>query len=225
MSRGLKNNKANDTTYVTMSRGEFVKRVKEETKASRSRKLEKGVNQGSVVHEEFFNEFTGQLIGIKVEHHPDFGSSWAFKFDVTVAEPEFLILKLPYSSGYSNNVLTRLPNINNFANDLTLKGYKFKPADKEKEIMGISMIEYIGDSPAKVTPFYTRETPNGIPEMKQIKVKGKDVWDDSERLEFLQKMVDRMIVPNLVEQPKAGTEAQVEELPEGVELDENGLPF
>ena len=197
--RGLKNNVASNTTYLAMSNGEFVKRVKEETPASKSRQLTKGENAGSTVHEEHFTEFTGQLISLRVETHEKFGKSWAFKFDVTVDEPEFLILKLPYSSGYSNNLLTRLPNFQDFANDLTLTGYNFKPADKPKNVMGISVKEWRGETAEKIIPFYTKETPNGIPQMKEIVVSGNKVWDDTDRMIFLETMVNETIVPKLYE--------------------------
>ena len=220
--RGLKKEEGSNVKYLAMSNGQFVKRVKGPTPASKPRKLEKGPNEGNTIHEEHFGEFTGQLISIKVEKHEKFGASWAFKFDVTIEEPEFLILKLPYSSGYSNNILVRLPNIIDFKNDVTLRGYKFKPADKDKDIMGISISEWAGDAAVKVLPFYTKEEPNGIPEMKKVKVKGVEVWDDSDRLEFLEEMVNTMIVPKI----GGAAMASGEEIA-AAEFDENGdpLPF
>lgn len=232
--RGLKNNEQSNTKYLAMSNGNFVKRVKEPTPASKPRKLTKGVNKGKEVHEEHFTEFTGQLISITAEHHEQFGASWAFKFDVTVDEEEFLILKLPYSSGYSNNILTRLPNIKSFDNDLTMSGYCFRPADKDKDVMGISMKEWRGETAEKIIPLYTKDTPNGIPEMKQVVVSGKKVWDDTERMEFLESMVNELIIPKLggtpIAQPaepqnEASTVAKLDT--SDAELDEDGelLPF
>jgi hypothetical protein len=49
----------------------------------------------------------------------------------------------------------------------------------------------------KVQPAYTRETPNGFPELKQIKVKGKNTWDDSEQLEFLEKLINSTNWPGM----------------------------
>ena len=44
---------------------------------------------------------------------------------------------------------------------------------------------------------YTRDNPNGMPDMEQVTVNGSPVWDDSKRLVFLQEMVDTKIIPEL----------------------------
>ena len=33
--------------------------------------------------------------------------------------------------------------------------------------------------------YYTRDNPNGLPQLKKIKIKGKEAWDDTEVMEFL----------------------------------------
>ena len=48
---------------------------------------------------------------------------------------------------------------------------------------------------------YTKETPNGIPELKKVKIKGKEQWDSSDILEFLENMVNTTILPKLKAQP------------------------
>ena len=69
-----------------------------------------------------------------------------------------------------------------------------------------------------------------ITQMKQIKVKGKDVWDDSDRLEFLESMVNEQIIPNLPAVTITPT-APIETAPaaasdvEEMELDDNGEPL
>jgi hypothetical protein len=44
---------------------------------------------------------------------------------------------------------------------------------------------------------YTKDEPNGLPQMKQIKVKGVMQWDDTEMMEFLENMVNTTILPKL----------------------------
>ena len=39
--------------------------------------------------------------------------------------------------------------------------------------------------------------PGELPDLKKIKVKGKDTWDDSERLEFLEEYVKNTILPKI----------------------------
>ena len=45
--------------------------------------------------------------------------------------------------------------------------------------------------------FFTKNNPNGLPPLQKIKIKGKETWDDSEAMEFLEKMVTGHIVPTL----------------------------
>ena len=197
--RGVSEGSSSNTIYLTMSRGSFVKRVKEPTEKSIERALEKGENAGKIVHEEHFSEFVGFLEEINVEDSDKFGKSWAFKFDISQEEetPEKAILKLPYSSGYANNILTRLPNID-YTDDIKLSGYKFKPADSDKERIGISVAQWDKtDKLNKVFPAYTKDNPNGCPPMVQLTVKGQKVWDDTEKLEFLLNMVETTIKPQL----------------------------
>jgi hypothetical protein len=40
----------------------------------------------------------------------------------------------------------------------------------------------------KIAPYYTKEDPNGLPQMQKIKVKGKEQWDDSDMMAFLENM-------------------------------------
>ena len=51
------------------------------------------------------------------------------------------------------------------------------------------------DKPLK--HFYTKDNQNGLPKMKQLKVKGVMTWDDTEMMEFLEKMVFTEVVPKL----------------------------
>jgi hypothetical protein len=52
--------------------------------------------------------------------------------------------------------------------------------DATKKVTGITC--YQG---AKIAPFYTKEDPKGLPEMVQVKVKGKVTWDDTDMMDFL----------------------------------------
>ena len=44
---------------------------------------------------------------------------------------------------------------------------------------------------------YTKDAPNGLPQMTQVMVKGTQVWDDTDQMIFLEEMVKKDIVPKL----------------------------
>ena len=58
--------------------------------------------------------------------------------------------------------------------------------DATKKVTGITMYQNDGNGFVKIAPAFTKDKPNGLPEMKQIKVKGKVTWDDSDMCEFLE---------------------------------------
>ena len=112
------------------------------------------------------------------------------------------ILQMPYSSGYSSAFLKALPNVNvkevvSLVPNLTVEG------DKKKTTL------FISQNGVPIKWAYTRDNPNGIPNMKQIKVKGKMAWDDSEMMEFLENMVNNEILPKI----NGNDEVEFDEIP------------
>jgi len=48
---------------------------------------------------------------------------------------------------------------------------------------------FVNQGGAALKWYYTKDNRNGLPELKKLKVKGKETWDDSDMMEFLEKMV------------------------------------
>lgn len=187
MSRGIQENDGRQFTYIGTSKKKFVQRVLETHPNAESRVLgDKSPKKGQTVWEHRFDSFAGQLIDVRVEVHKEYGKQWNFEVDVTEDEsdPEYFLLKMPYSSGYAKSILCRLPNLN-FDEDVQFKWYDFLDQEKNKQISGISLKQ----SGKVVKSRFTREEKNGMPEMVKIMVKGEEQWDDSEKLVFLDKMV------------------------------------
>ena len=122
-----------------------------------------------------------------------------------------------------------LPNI-----DLT-KEMKVSPSVKEVDGKNKSSL-FINQDGKALKHAFTRETPNGMPDMEQVTVNGSQVWDDTKRLVFLQNMVDTTILPKLIEikgqsivTPETpvvgsgGLETEAEKKDAGIPLDE--VPF
>ena len=219
MARGLGQREANKKIYVGFSKGVFVKRVEEATNNTITRTLTMGPNVGKEVHEVHFTTITGQLIDIKKDSHDTYGDSWEFYFDTTVNEesPEKIILKIGYDNGHAKGFIKKMLNID-FKKDLLLKTFdNYTPEGSEKVLSGFS-VRHDGEKDT-IKPAYTRDEPNGMPEMKVVKVKGKDVYDDHEQMVFLEKMVNEQIKPKL-----SGYVEPEEAVNEGTEQSED-LPF
>lgn len=196
--------------YLTISNGQICRRVSKPTATSKER-----VNKnGQTVHEEYYKGWKGRLTGIAVRDHKDYGKHW----NVTITDEDGdAILQMNYSSGYSAAFLKILPNIDltsevNIVPDMRMEG------DKKKTTL------FITQHGKPVKWYYTKDNPNGLPQLASIKVKGKMTYDDSDIMEFLEKMVNETIVPKLSKQAVASNAA----VPAGIEEDKDEteeLPF
>jgi len=169
---------SSNTIYLSVADGNLVRSYKE-ANANTTQRVTK---TGKLVHEERFKDLTALLVGAETKEN-DFGKQWCLKFQ---DGEETYIVNMPYSSRYAASFLKALPNI-----DLA-KNVKFMPwsmndkNDATKKVTGITMYQNDGNGMVKVAPAFTKDKPNGLPEMKQIKVKGKVTWDDSDMCEFLE---------------------------------------
>ncbi len=189
--------------FITILAGKFCQRVPEGTPGAIKR-----VNKmGKTVYEKFYDNFTGKLIDIKTQDG-EYGKSWIFSFK---DKEEIYNLQLSYSNSFATAFLKMLPNA-----DLS-KEMKVSPSTKEVDGKNKSSL-FINQDGVALKHAYTREKPNGMPDMEQVTVKGQVVWDDTKRIAFLHNMVSKTIMPKLKalngEQPVAAattaTAAQAE---------------
>jgi len=182
---GLTNESQSGGNWLSIIKGEISKKVPQGTEGAKERTNK----NGEVVYEMKYNALEGTLKRIGV-FEGEYGDQWIFVIDDGTEEYN---LALPYSSGTANGFLYRLPNINL---EIPLKIKTFYIEGKDDGIWR----QYLGVyQNGKVESAYTKEEPNGLPPMVKVKRKGKEEWDDSDRLEFLQKLVDDEINPRLAD--------------------------
>ncbi len=168
--------------FITILGGKFCQRVPEGTAGAVTR-----VNKmNKTVHEKFYDSFTGKLVGIKTQDG-EYGKSWIFSF---VDGGEMYNLQLSYSNSFATAFLKMLPNC-----DLS-QPMKVSPSVKQVDGKDKSSL-FINQNGVAIKHAYTRENPNGMPDMEQVTVKGQQVWDDTKRIEFLYNMVATTIIPKL----------------------------
>lgn len=180
--------------FITILGGKFCQRVPAGTPGATER-----VNKvGKTVHEKFYDSFTGKLVGIKTQDG-EYGKSWVFSFK---DGGEIYNLQLSYSNSFATAFLKMLPNV-----DLS-KEMKVSPSTKIGDDGKNKSSLFINQDGVALKHAYTRENPNGMPDMEQITVKGTQVWDDTKRLEFLANMVQTTITPKLEGVPESAVPAQ-----------------
>ncbi len=168
---------------------------------------------GKVVHEKYYDYLEGNLVGISTKEN-DYGKFWVVVLEDADGRYQ---LEINYSSGFAQGFLKALPNV-----DLQKK-IKLIPSvktegDKKKTTL------FINQGGHAVKWYYKKDDRNGLPDLKQIKVKGKVTWDDSDIMEFLEEMVNNDIVPQLGKNVKAEEVPAELQTAEAAELN-NDLPF
>ncbi len=168
--------------FITILGGRFCQRVIKDTPGAVRR-----INKvGKEVWEKFYTSFTGKLVGIKTQDG-EYGKSWIFSFK---DKEDVYHLQLSYSNSFATAFLKMLPNV-----DLT-KEMKVSPSTKEVDGKNKSSL-FINQDGKPIKHAYTKDNPNGMPNMEQVTVKGQLVWDDTKRIAFLYDMVAKDIIPQL----------------------------
>jgi hypothetical protein len=167
---GLGNNSKG--TFISIIGGKFTQRVKEGTPGAVSR-----INKNNeTVFEMQYDSFNGKLKDIKVVDS-SYGKQWNFTL---VAGGKDYILTLPYSNGYSKAFLKILPNVN------LSEPFKISPSSKEVDGKTQNTV-FVNQNNQVVKHYFNKATPNGLPQMVEITVKGQKVWDDTDQMAFLEK--------------------------------------
>lgn len=188
------------TIFLSVSNGKLVRQFKEATTETTQR-----TNKvGKVVHEEFYKDLTGIITKIETKEN-DYGKQW----QITIIDgDEKYMVQMPYSGRYSSSFLKCLQNVQQG------KPVRFMPwemadkSDANKKITGVTMYQdQDGNGMTKIPSAYTKEDPNGLPEMKKVKVKGKQTWDDSDMMSFLEDAAREWIKGVPVSDEKTGEEA------------------
>ena len=163
------------------------------------RKIYCGISKGKIAYKDrdgaiiTHGGITGYITDII--HKPDgkFGPELhIILFDGT----ETFQLQMRFESGYSRAFLKIIKNAV-FTDQVTIV-----PTYKEKEGSPFAETGMImSQNGSALKWFYTKDNPNGLPPMEKVKAKvnGKleDVWDNTEQMNFLLRMVNEEIKPML----------------------------
>jgi hypothetical protein len=109
------------------------------------------------------------------------------------------MLEMKYSSGYSNSFLKALPNVD-LKKPVTLSPKLYIDGDKKSSVL------FLNQNGAAIKHYFTKETPNGMPNLEKIKVKGVETWDDTKRMEFLEEFVKTTILSKISSLPEVNEE-------------------
>jgi hypothetical protein len=163
--------------FLSIADGKLVQTFKEAQPGTKER-----INKNSkVVHEMHYDAIVGEITAIGKKEN-DYGIF--LTVDIKDGEDIYQI-STQFSGRYSSSLLKALPNIN-LANPVRLLPWSMiDKNDASRKITGITLYQHDGNGWVKIAPFYTKDEPNGLPEMVKVKIKGKESWDDTDMMDFL----------------------------------------
>lgn len=186
--------------YITVADGKFIRRFNQPTASSVSRVTK----TGKTVHEEAYKGWQGLITKMEFRSHDEFGDF----LNVTMSDEDGnAVIQLKLSSGTCNAFMKMLPNID-LSQPVTLSPTQTIEGDKKRSGM------FANQNGQAIKWYYTRDNPNGLPELKKVKIKGKETWDDSDAIEFLKDMVNtRMLEISGAKYAPASNQQEEEDAP------------
>jgi hypothetical protein len=160
--------------FLKIANGKVVRSFKSPTDAS----ITRTTDNGKVVHEEFYQYVEGHIKSITTKEN-EYGKFWVIKIEDEGTE---YTLEFNYSGGIASAFLKALPNID-FSQPVRISPKQTIDGDKKKNTL------FLNQNGKAAKWFWTRDNPGDLPDLKKIKVKGKETWDDSEQMEYLENYV------------------------------------
>jgi hypothetical protein len=154
--------------------------------------VERTTKTGKLVHEEKYDFVEGIITSINTKEN-DYGKFWLIGLS---DNGENYQIQFNYSGGTASAFLKILPNI-----DLK-RPVKIQPSQKIENDKKKSSL-FISQGGNTLKWFWNKDNTGELPQIEKIKVKGKEVWDDSKQMEFLENYVRSEIIPQLANVPAA----------------------
>lgn len=160
--------------FLSVADGKLVRSFKEKNDNTE----ERITKTGKLVHEQKFDFIVGKFTDLKTREN-EYGKQYIL---TVIAEGKKFLLNISYSSRYATSLLKCLPNLD-IEKEVKLQPWAMiDKNDPTKKVTGITLWQ----DGEKIAPLYTRDTPHGLPQMVQVKLKGKMVWDSTDMDAFLE---------------------------------------
>lgn len=160
----------NSAEFWTIKNGYLAKRVSESTDGAHAVKKQ----NGDVYYEIRQDFFTGRLKKVDIKTHEEYGD---FLKITMVAQGKSYIIEMDLNSGYAFGFLSTIPHAELEATIMLSPMYKEEAGKKQSKL-------FLQQDSGWLKQYFTKENPNGLPDLVKIKVKGKETWDNTERLEY-----------------------------------------
>lgn len=167
--------------FLSVVGGKISQKVTAETPGAVKRTNKNGVE----IWELQFSSVTGIIRDIKLKEDANYGN----QYEVSIQDAdEHYLLQIPQSGRLASSLLSRIPNMDR-TGYVQIDTWATQEDGKTKQFLTVRQYDKV------VPPFYSKDNPNGLPQMTQVKIKGKMEWDDSDQLEFYKARVAEWFAP------------------------------
>lgn len=164
------------SNYYSVSNGQII-RSYGGTKPENVETTERVNKNGNTVYEQLYDFIQGKIVDAKLNSHEEYGDSIILTL---VSGSQKANLQIKFDSAYGRSFMYKLPNLK-LENEVKIVPYSFVDKETGKTRLGLT----IYDPLEKVPNYYTKDEPNGMPQLKKVKFKGKDTWDNTDQIAFL----------------------------------------
>jgi hypothetical protein len=186
--------------YLSVVDGKIARRFKTPTNDTKQRTT----STGKIVYEQFYDHVSGFIKKVSIVNHKDFGDF--INIEMVDGEERF-ILQTNWDGGYSVAFMKVLPNMD-FTKRTTIIPSMKMENDKKKVTIFINQ----GDKALK--HFYTKDNPNGLPEMVKVQYRGKEQWDNTNMMKFFKDYLENVAAPKI-----AKAAGELPSIPQGKSAD------
>ena len=163
--------------YLSIIDGQLAYKVDKNEQGAVERKNKNGIT----VYEKYIGGIGGFLKSVKPKDS-EFGKQW----EITVLGQEGLfVLNIPYSSRYANNFFLKVENVDLNHEVVILVGKYLGNDNVSRPYLSFKQ----GD--VKIEYYYVKDDPR-VPKGKKIVVNKKEIYDESEKLDFFESIAQRI---------------------------------
>lgn len=167
--------------YLTVKNGILAEKATKDTAGAVAVTKE----DQSVVYELHHKSITGYLRNVAVRTATIGGDEKEFLSINMMVKGQLYNVQCNLDSGYGFGFLSTIPAADIEGLLMISPSYTEKEGKKQSKM-------FLQQDAGWLKQFFTKDNPNGLPELKQVKVNGKVVWDGTDRLVFFKDMIIKL---------------------------------
>lgn len=146
------------------------------------------------------------ITGARLKDPPEGKSDWGKQVELSlIAGGQKAILNIKFDSSYGRGFMFPLPNVD-LSLPVEIEPYAYTSKDG-KDKRGLSIIQ---DGQKIDWAYGTKDNPDGMPPLKQVKFKGETRWDNTDQMAYLEKRFNDWAAQFESEKPQEQTAGEQE---------------